>query len=288
MNMGHQWHELSKTATLPGLYLQAVRKRKISGTTLPVSGLHCNLEVNAERLAAYRTLCHFGDDPLLPATWPHVMAFPLHLQLLTAPAFPFPLLGLVHLSNSIQVIRPLGGVSRLRFAVRVENLQAHEKGATFDLITEACDSLGLLWSETSRLLCRGVKLPGEPSIEPEADALPLSELTRWYADSTIGRRYARLCGDYNPIHLSALSARLFGFPKAIAHGMWSKAMALAALRGHLPTSGYAIEVSFHKPVRLPSEVILDASPVAPAGQLRLSGHGGLVHMQGTWRTLEAP
>lgn len=285
--MTHQWHELSTTAALPGLYLRAARKRKISGTTLPTTGLRCSLEVNAERLAAYRTLCHFGDDPLLPATWPHVMAFPLQLQLLTANDFPFPLPGLVHLSNSIHVIRPLGGVTRLHFAVRVDNLQAHEKGATFDLITEARDGLGLLWSETSRMLCRGVKLPGEPACEPEAEALPLSELTRWYADSNIGRRYARLCGDYNPIHLSAISARLFGFPKTIAHGMWSKAMALAALRGHLPTGGYAIEVNFHKPVRLPSEVVLDASPAAPAGQLRLSGHGGLVHIQGAWRALEA-
>jgi acyl dehydratase len=101
----------------------------------------------------------------------------------------------------------------------------------------------------------------------------LPEATRWYADSDIGRRYAKVCGDYNPIHLSAVSARLFGFPTAIAHGMWSKAMALAALRGHLPHSGYAFEVDFRKPVRLPSEVVLSASAAGPAGQLRLDGHG---------------
>jgi acyl dehydratase len=284
--MTRQWRDLDNTAALSGLYLRAARKRKISGNTLPDTGLRCYLDVEPKRLEAYRKLCHFSDDGRLPPTFPHVMAFALQLQLLTDPLFPFPLVGLVHLHNSIRVIRPLGGISRLRFSVHVENLQPHEKGATCDLITQAEDGLGPLWFETSRMLCRGLKLEGEPPASVEPDALPLSELTRWYADSDIGRRYAKVCGDYNPIHLSDSSAKLFGFPTAIAHGMWSKAMALAALRGHLPASGYEIAVNFLKPVRLPSEVILDASPTAASGQLQLQGHGDLQHMRGAWRALD--
>lgn len=284
--MSRQWHDLDTTAALSGLYLRAARKRKISGGTLPGTGLRCYLEVQPQRLEAYRKLCHFSDDGRLPPTYPHVMAFALQLQLLTDPHFPFPLLGLVHLHNSIRVVRPLGGISRLRFSVHVDNLQPHEKGGTFDLISEAEDGLGLLWSETSRMLCRGLKLEGDPATDEAPASETLSELTRWYADNDIGRRYARVCGDYNPIHLSAASARLFGFPTAIAHGMWSKAMTLAALRGHLPASGYEIAVDFLKPVRLPSEVILDASPAAPQGQLQLNGHGDLQHMRGTWRGLD--
>ncbi|MNM31391.1 bifunctional enoyl-CoA hydratase/phosphate acetyltransferase [compost metagenome] len=284
--MTRHWQDLSSTAALSSLYLRAARKRKITGDTLPDSGLRCYLEVRPQQLEAYRKLCHFSDDGRLPPTFPHVMAFALQLQVLTAKDFPFPLLGMVHLHNSIRVVRPLGGVSRLRFSVHVENLQPHEKGATCDMITEAEDGLGLLWSETSRMLCRGVKLSGEPVATAEPVNEPLDELTRWYADSDIGRRYAKVCGDYNPIHLSATSARLFGFPCAIAHGMWSKAMTLAALRGHLPVSGYEIAVDFLKPVRLPSEVILNASPTAAQGQLRLDGHGELVHMHGSWRPLD--
>lgn len=284
--MTRHWQDLGNTVALSSLYLRALRKRMISGETLPDMGLRSYLEVQPKQLEAYRKLCHFSDDGRLPPTFPHVMAFALQLQLLTDEAFPFPLLGLVHLHNSIRVIRPLGGISRLRFAVHVDNLQPHEKGATCDLITEAEDGLGLLWSETSRMLCRGLKLPGEPAAAPEPASEPLEELTRWYADSDIGRRYAKVCGDYNPIHLSATSAKLFGFPSAIAHGIWSKAMALAALRGHLPVSGYEIAVDFLKPVRLPSEVILNASPAAMQGQLRLDGHSELVHMRGTWRHLD--
>ncbi|MFJ1339556.1 MaoC family dehydratase [Pseudomonas caricapapayae] len=284
--MTRHWHDLSNTMALSSLYLRAARKRKISGDTLPDIGLRAYLEVDSKQLEAYRKLCHFSDDGRLPPTFPHVMAFALQLQLLTDKAFPLPLLGLVHLHNSIRVVRPLGGISRLRFSVHVDNLQPHEKGATCDMITEAEDGLGLLWSETSRMLCRGLKLNGEPAASPEPASEALDELTRWYADSDIGRRYAKVCGDYNPIHLSAASAKLFGFPTAIAHGMWSMAMTLAALRSHLPVSGYAIEVDFLKPVRLPSEVILNASPAADQGQLRLDGHGELIHMRGSWRPLD--
>ena len=283
--MTRQWHDLHSPDSSASLYLRAASKRKISGASLPEQGLRCFLRVNPEHVAAYRRLCHFADDGRLPGTYPHVMAFTLQLQLLTGRDFPFPLLGLVHLHNSIQVLRPLGGIDGLRFAVYADNLQAHAKGGTFDLITEAEDGLGLIWRETSRMLVRGLKLDGGASADVEVEPGNLAEATRWYADSDIGRRYAKVCGDYNPIHLSAPSARLFGFPKAIAHGMWSKAMSLAALGGHLPRAGFEFAVDFRKPVRLPSEVILSASPAGPEGELRLDGHGELLHMVGHWRSL---
>lgn len=283
--MTRSWLDLHTTDAPARLYLRALGKRRITGERLPDQGLRCRLRVDQANLAAYRRLCHFADDGRLPCTYPHVMAFHLQLQLLTARNFPFPLLGLVHLHNRIEVLRPLGGIDALRFAVHARNLQAHAKGATFDLVTAAEDGLGLLWRETSRMLVRGLQLEGTQVTPGSEDPGSLAEATRWYAEADIGRRYARVCGDYNPIHLSAPTARLFGFPSAIAHGMWSKAMALAALRGHLPKAGYEVEVAFHKPVRLPSEVMLGASAAGPAGQLRLDGHGGLVHMLGRWGTL---
>lgn len=106
--MTRHWQDLSSTAALSSLYLRAACKRKITGDTLPDSGLRCYLEVRPQQLEAYRKLCHFSDDGRLPPTFPHVMAFALQLQVLTAKAFPFPLLGMVHLHNSIRVVRPLG------------------------------------------------------------------------------------------------------------------------------------------------------------------------------------
>jgi acyl dehydratase len=277
------WHTLNREPSLPGLYARAATRRKITGTTLPDSGLRCWVDVDPKRLSAYRKVCGFADNGLLPPTYPHILAFALQMQLLTAKDFPFPLLGLIHLSNRIRVLRPMGAVNRVRVSVQVENLQPHAKGATFDLLTTLDDQLGPLWEAQSQMLCRGVKLEGDPLEENLTPSLALSEIEHWKAPSDIGRQYAKVSGDYNPIHLSAASARLFGFPTAIAHGLWNKARTLAALDGHLPTANVEITVQFRKPVRLPSEVTLLASAPGSIGDLQLAGAGELEHMVGHWR-----
>ena len=281
--MTTDWHTLNREPSLPGLYVQAATRRKITGTVLPDSGLRCWVDVDPKRLAAYREVCGFADNGLLPPTYPHILAFALQMQLLTGKDFPFPLLGLIHLSNRIRVFRPMGGVNRARVSVQVQNLQPHAKGATFDLVTMLDDQLGPLWEAESRMLCRGVKLEGEPLEDVLASSMPLLEVGHWKAPADMGRRYAKVSGDYNPIHLSALSAKLFGFPTAIAHGLWNKARTLAALSDHLPTANVEIAVQFRKPVRLPGEVTLLASTAGSSGDFQLVGAGDLEHMVGHWR-----
>ncbi|MHC8316343.1 MaoC family dehydratase [Pseudomonas sp. LB3P31] len=280
--MTTDWHTLDSEPRLADLYIRAATRRKITGATLPDSGLRSGVDVDPKRLAAYRKVCGFADTALLPPTYPHVLAFALQMQLLTAKEFPFPLLGLIHLSNKIRVLRPMGGVGRVRVSVQVQNLQPHGKGATFDLMTTLDDQLGPLWEAESRMLCRGVKLEGEPVDEVLAPLLPMTQVAQWKAPADLGRQYAKVSGDYNPIHLSALSAKLFGFPTAIAHGLWNKARTLAALADHLPTANVEIAVQFMKPVRLPSEVTLLASAAGSSGDFQLLGAGELEHMVGHW------
>jgi acyl dehydratase len=281
--MSAHWLYLDSLPALPKLFVHAALKRKVTGTQLPELGLRCWMSVDPAKLAAYRQVCGYSDSSLLPPTYPHVLAFPLQMQLMTAKDFPFPLLGLIHLANRITVHRPLGGVSKVYIGVHAHNLQPHAKGATFSLVTLVEDSLGLLWEEESTLLCRDVQLQSVAPVDFEPAPLPLTEVSRWQAPAYIGRRYAKVSGDYNPIHLSGPSARLFGFPQAIAHGMWLKARVLAALEDHLPASNVEIDVQFHKPVRLPGEVVLSASAAGSHGQLKLEGMQGLVHMLGTWQ-----
>ncbi|MCJ8205965.1 MaoC/PaaZ C-terminal domain-containing protein [Pseudomonas sp. RGM2987] len=278
-----QWQEVGAAPSMSALYAKAATRRKITAKVLPEQGLRQVLQVDQQRLAAYRKVCGFSDNGLLPPTYPHVLAFALQMQLLTARDFPFPLLGLIHLSNRIRVLRPMGGVGQVRASVHVENLQAHPKGAVFDLVTRLDDQLGLLWEATSQMLCKGVQLDGALVEDAPAASPVLVEVARWAAPADIGRQYAKVSGDYNPIHLSGLSARLFGFPTAIAHGLWNKARTLAALDSHLPEANVEIEVTFKKPVRLPSEVTLLASAAGSSGDLRLIGAGELEHMVGGWR-----
>ena len=283
--MSIEWYTLDREPSLPGLYARAATRRKITGTQLPDSGLRCWVDVDGKRLADYRKVCGFNDDGLLPPTYPHILAFALQMQLLTAKDFPFPLLGLIHLRNRIRVLRPMGGISRAQVSVRVHNLQPHPKGATFDLLTTLDDQLGPLWEAESQMLCRGVKLDGEAVEQHWEPSQALTEVTHWKAPADIGRHYAKVSGDYNPIHLSAASAKLFGFPTAIAHGLWNKARTLAALADHLPKANFEVTVHFRKPVRLPSEVTLLASEAGSSGQLRLVGAGDLEHMVGSWQPI---
>ncbi len=283
--MSNHWHELNLPASLAPLFLKAALRRGIKNTPLPEQGLRCWISLEPRRLEAYRQVCGYLDNGLLPATYPHVLAFPLQMQLLTDPAFPFPLLGLIHLANRIRILRPMGNVSRVRVAVRVGNLQPHAKGAVFDLVTTVDDQLGPLWEAESRMLCRGAHVPGAPGVPPSISGVGLNEVSRWRAESDIGRRYARVCGDYNPIHLSAWSARLFGFPRAIAHGLWNKARTLAALSDTLPAANIEVTVQFIKPLLLPGEVRLLASAAGSSGELQLLGNGDLLHMQGGWQPI---
>ena len=283
--MSIEWYTLDREPSLPGLYARAATRRKITGTQLPDSGLRCWVDVDRKRLADYRKVCGFNDDGLLPPTYPHILAFALQMQLLTAKDFPFPLLGLIHLRNRIRVLRPMGGISRAQVSVRVHNLQPHPKGATFDLLTTLDDQLGPLWEAESQMLCRGVKLDGEAVDQRWEPSQALTEVAHWKAPADIGRQYAKVSGDYNPIHLSAASAKLFGFPTAIAHGLWNKARTLAALADHLPKANFEVTVHFRKPVRLPSEVTLLASEAGSSGQLRLVGAGDLEHMVGSWQPI---
>ncbi|HEY0287801.1 MAG TPA: MaoC/PaaZ C-terminal domain-containing protein [Pseudomonas sp.] len=281
--MTAHWRYLDTPPALPGLFLQAALRRKVTGTRLPEQGLRCWVSVDPDKVSSFRKVCGFVASSLLPPTYPHVLAFPLQMKLLTDKDFPFPLLGLVHLANRVSIRRPLGTVIKAQVSVRVDNLQPHAKGATFRLITQIEDALGLLWEEDSTMLCRGVQLEGEVEGTFEPAPLPMSELATWYAPSDIGRQYARVSGDYNPIHLSDASARLFGFPKAIAHGLWIESRTLAALDDHLPASNVEITVEFQKPLRLPSEVTLSASAAGSHGQLKVEDKDGIVHMLGNWQ-----
>lgn len=284
--MAIDWLDLPAPSALPGLFARAALRRSVTGRSLPTVGLRCQINVDPAHLARYRQICGFRDDGLLPAPYPHILAFALQMQLLTDKRFPFPLLGLVHLENRIRVIRPLGGLGPFMVSVHVQNLQPHDKGVTFSLITQLHDQLGLLWEGDSRILCRALRLGGAVAEREAAAELPQTTLAHWQAPANIGRRYARAAGDYNPIHLSALSAKLFGFPRAIAHGLWNKARAMAELSEHLPSAGYQVEVRFQKPVLLPAAVRLLASEPAASGQFSLLGADDLPHMQGSWQPLD--
>jgi len=184
-----------------------------------------------------------------------MLAFPLHMAIMSDGSFPFGAVGLVHVENSIAQKRPIGIHEELTIRVSPTKLQPHPKGKTFSLVTEVFVDGEPVWESTSTMLRRGKSSEDAPKQEKGFESLPADApaSAEWKLPGDLGRRYAGVSGDRNPIHMHSLTAKPLGFPGAIAHGMWTKARALAQLGSKLPQS-FEAEVRFRKPVLLPARV----------------------------------
>jgi acyl dehydratase len=214
-----------------------------------------DVRIDRDRLAAYNRVCKFPLRDQLPPTYPHILAFPLHLKLMTDGRFPFPALGLVHISNELVQYRPVRVTEELEISVRATPLEPHPRGRQFTIRSEARVGGELVWEEGSTILKRGAA-PEEGragGAEQREQSRELPVTATWRLPGDLGRRYASVSGDMNPIHMHSLSAKAFGFPTAIAHGMWTNARCLAALHPRLPDS-FSTEVRFRKPILLPATV----------------------------------
>ncbi len=211
-----------------------------------------DVAIDPDRLATYSRLCGFSLRDTVPATYPHVLSFPLHMALMTDSSFPFPAMGLVHIYNRIVQRRPIRLGEKLSLRVWATPIEPHPRGRQFSIRTEARVGAELVWEDVSTNLRRGKSDDSGASPEvPSAEGLPAA--ATWKLPGDLGRRYASVSGDRNPIHMHSLSARLFGFPSAIAHGMWTKARCLAALEPRVPDA-FAVEVAFKRPILLPATV----------------------------------
>lgn len=210
---------------------------------------------DADRLAAAARLTGFPLRDEVPLPFPHLLGFGLQVQLLVTEPFPFRLLGLVHLRQRFEQIRSLRLDERVDLSVRALGLRPHRRGTTVDLVTEVrpVGSADVVWSGWSRYLARGTTMPGTVGPSPVRLPAPEGEGTRWRVPADTGRRWAAVSGDVNPLHLAAPAARLLGFRRALAHGMWTASRSLAALGGRLPDAA-RFDVEFGTPLLLPSTV----------------------------------
>ena len=215
--------------------------------------------IEASDVAAYAKVCQFPAKDTIPLPFPHMLAFPLHMAILTSPAYPFPAIGSVHVDNVITSHRPLHVGETLEIAVHAVGPRDHAKGTVVDFVAHARVGDELVWESTSTYLRRGKPHEGaSPGLT--FDRIPPGT-TQWRLPDDLGRRYGAVSGDRNPIHLHPLTAKALGFPRHIAHGMWSLARCVAAIENRLPDA-VTVEVGFKKPIFLPGTVAfgLDGGP----------------------------
>ncbi|WP_432081126.1 MaoC family dehydratase [Streptomyces sp. WAC 04229] len=243
------------------------------------------LRVDLARLAAYERVCGFptGADAL-PVTYPHVLGFPLAMRLMSGRDFPLPLLGLVHTSITLTRYAAMPATAAYELTTYVEGLAPHRRGTEATVATEVRADGETVWESRSTYLARhggagaSGREPGSPtSAEPgrtsPPNPAPLPAHREWRLAGDVGRRYGAASGDRNPIHLHPLTARLFGFPRAIAHGMWTVARCLAE---HGTPDAAVVRAEFRAPVLLPGTVAYGAE----GGRFELRGDSGRLHLSG--------
>jgi acyl dehydratase len=247
----------------------------------------------AEQVAAYSRVCGFPLRDTLPPTYPHVLAFPLHMAVMADGSFPFGAVGLVHVENTIIQQRPIGIGEELEIKVKPTKLKPHPKGRTFSLHTKIKAGNRIVWESTSTMLRRG-KPPVDGTetddMDRSASRRPLEDAAAgatWRLGGDLGRRYAAVSGDRNPIHMHAWTAKPLGFPRAIAHGMWTKARCLAAIESRLPDA-FETVVRFRKPIFLPGKVEFASASEGEAIQFAVrDAKRGTPHLDGRMEPLEA-
>jgi hypothetical protein len=219
------------------------------------------LKPRREHLEGYRRVCGFSADGKLPITYPHVMSMPLNVAILTNDAFPVRLMGMVHVRNEIDSRRAIVDGEALDVHCHLSGHRETDRGQEFDLVTEAAVAGERVWSETSTFLARR-RTPRDAEARKRsgraaADQTPVAvSTTSWHADADIGRRYAAVSGDFNPIHLTDVTAKIFGFDRAIAHGMWSLARIAAELEPRISSAAVRLSAGFKLPILLPAWVNL--------------------------------
>ena len=325
--VGMRVQDLTRAPDLQSLYARAARgavSAKISGAHSPAMELPAvayrvrGVRADAELLTGYEDLLDEPADDFLPAGFVHTLAFPVATAVMVRPDFPLPLLGMIHLANAVSVLAPIRIDDELEITAWSQDLAPHKRGVQLNVVAEVRVAGHVVWRGVSTYLAKGTSLPGHSA--PDADsstaprpaaaeslqadaARPVEEgpvearsgehmpartpTAKWRLGAATGRDYAAVSGDWNPIHLSGLSAKAFGFPRAIAHGMYAAARALSgvgAQRGQ--TFDWTIE--FASPILLPAAVHVAIRQVeAGDGWIyeAWSPSSGRTHFTGSVRTM---
>ena len=290
--------------TLPGIagsYVRAAVGRRpglTPGGTVPrIEASLAPVRPDPALLARYNELCGFSGRDMLPPTYLHVLAVPLHMAMLTHPDFPLATLGLVHVAQRIEQYTPIPVGTAVALHCEVEGHKPARKGVTFDLITEGRVAGELCWRGVTTVLARSDVGRSDPSTASTAAQGPApvipkpgTQVTQWRVPENLGRKYAAIAKDRNPIHLHAMAAKMFGFKRAIIHGMWTMAQAIATLESTWPPAPTLFTCEFKRPIFLPSSVDFVHEALADGGRAYAVWRPGTdkLHLHGLIAPLPQP
>ncbi len=249
------------------------RSSKTAPQDVPELATELPAAVPAPRqLTALRTLFGSEDDGLVSPVWPYVASFPAHLAHLADPRFPLPLMGTIHIRTHLHQRRPLLATETLRLVAKLANAREGVKGLEFDLVTETFaegDSSPVHVTTATMLRRSGKEPPPRTGVDrPALDGIGAKN-TVLSTTPLDARRFAQVSGDINPIHLSAVTARLFGFRGMVLHGMWSVGKIAALHRAVFARDAASMSCDFKLPILVPARLVYRSWPEAEKHHFRL-------------------
>ncbi|MDH5491684.1 MAG: MaoC/PaaZ C-terminal domain-containing protein [Myxococcales bacterium] len=212
-------------------------------------------------------LRHLGSDraaypgQVPPHLFPQWL-FPMQARSLEA--LPYPMHRVLNGGCRMQIQAPLPLGEPLEVRARLEGIEEDERRAVLrlrastgpasaprSLITDLYAIVPLRRAAASAAGKRERK--PRPRV-PEG----VRELARWQLDSKAGLDFAKLTGDFNPIHWIPAYARVSGFSNVILHGFATLARAYEGLARALlagdPTPLSFLDARFVRPLILPASV----------------------------------
>jgi acyl dehydratase len=268
------------------------RKVAVERADIQVDPAHVRAYARAtagEGVAAFR-----GPEGVAPPFYPATWEVGLTLEMLAGLENPLPLGAMVHASTEMVWARPLPPGAAVRCRVELERVERTRRGLRLTVLARNWMGAGQLCCQGTSVFMLRMRAPGDTAgaPEPRADAAEApadgwAELGRWDLPAGAGRRYARVSGDYNPIHLWPWTARPFGFRAPILHGYATAARAAHGiieqrLRGDAGALR-RMRIAFRAPLPLPSTAALLTHDAGPDRWFRLAAPGdGPVYAEGTY------
>jgi acyl dehydratase len=232
-----------------------------------------------------------GGDPhayrgtLPPHLFPQ-WGFPLATRVLAG--IDYPLARVLNAGCRLEVRAPLPDDEPLEVRARLEEVDDDGRRALLKIrvvtgTRSAPDALSALM--VTLIPLKKDKDASKKKKEPARVEQDVRELAYFSLRAEAGLEYAKLTGDFNPIHWVPAYARASGFKSCILHGFATMANAIEGLNKNLFSGDVhalrTVDVSFVNPLVLPAKVGLYTGP--SEGQIAVGdGPGGRAYLTGTF------
>ncbi len=256
--------DIKKLPSMGMVFLKAVLVSFFRSNTIPDKSVVDNTRIvlnnyapQKDLIETYRSVCGFSKDrpDIIPISYLQTLFIGLLGKFITSSFFPINPLGLIQIFQSFEQKRPVKIDEELDLSCVISSIKKTQKGIETTFVLEIFSDTTLVWKGLSTYFTRG---PGEKKKKQKRkDEVFLEKKETIIVPAGTGREYARVSGDYNPHHQYNFLAKLFGFKKAIAHGMWSLARVVASLDRKFDLDNpIRVDAAFKLPIFMPATTVL--------------------------------